>query len=198
MLRTTSYLAVIAAFFASGAIADGGWWGNNGPYQPPPPPPGPPGPPPPPPPPPPGPPGPPPPPPPPPQKPVQLHPNYNWKKCLDVQGGRFANGVPVDIFDCNGTPAQNWIINPGNTRVQVAGQNFCLDAGEWPNYGTKMKIWSCYDNLPAQNWYYTDDKRIALANKGFCLDLTNGDTSNYNVMQIWGCTNGNVNQIWST
>ncbi|KAF6763219.1 ricin B lectin domain-containing protein [Ephemerocybe angulata] len=112
MLRTTSYLALIAAFFASEAIAQ------------------------------------------PPQnwRPVQLHPNWNSRKCLDVQGGVFANGTPVDIFDCNGTPAQNWIINPGNTRVQVAGQNFCLDAGEWPNDGTKMKIWSCYNNLPAQSW----------------------------------------------
>ncbi|TEB37276.1 ricin B-like lectin [Coprinellus micaceus] len=129
---------------------------------------------------------------------VQLHPNYNWKKCLDVKDGNFYNGAPVDIYDCNGGAGQNWVINQGNTRVQVAGQNFCLDAGDWPNNGSKMKIWNCYDGLASQSWFYTDDKRIALKDKGFCLDLTNGDTCNGNVMQIWSCTNWNANQIWST
>ena len=40
-----------------------------------------------------------------------------------------------------------------------------------------MKIWTCYDNLPAQEWYYTDDNRIALENQGFCLDDPSGNTA---------------------
>ena len=32
-------------------------------------------------------------------------------------------------YDCNGTNAQKWVINPGQTSVQVAGTNYCLDAG---------------------------------------------------------------------
>ena len=35
-----------------------------------------------------------------------------------------------------------------------------------PGSGILMKIWECYDNLPAQAWYYTDDERIALAGQG--------------------------------
>lgn len=31
-------------------------------------------------------------------------------------------------YDCNGTMAQNWA-NSGTTAVQVAGTNYCLDAG---------------------------------------------------------------------
>lgn len=85
-------------------------------------------------------------------------------------------------FDCNGTAAQNWVIQPGTTQVKVAGQNFCLDAGSEymrafihaprlkkfvdPSNGLKMKIWTCYPGLPAQTWYYTDDKRIALKDQG--------------------------------
>ena len=56
-----------------------------------------------------------------------------------------------------------------------------------------MKIYTCYDNLPVQQWYYTNDKRIALqrqcrnivdANEKtdgspflirFCFDLTAGN-----------------------
>ncbi|KAL0570865.1 hypothetical protein V5O48_011090 [Marasmius crinis-equi] len=29
-----------------------------------------------------------------------------------------------------------------------------------------------------------------------CLDVSNGDSSNGNVLQIWTCTDGNTNQLW--
>ena len=32
-------------------------------------------------------------------------------------------------YDCNGTGAQNWIVNRERTEVQLAGTKFCLDAG---------------------------------------------------------------------
>ena len=32
-------------------------------------------------------------------------------------------------YDCNETNAQRWLITRGNTKVQLAGTNFCLDAG---------------------------------------------------------------------
>ena len=35
-----------------------------------------------------------------------------------------------DSYDCNGTGAQNWVIGSGTTSVQVAGTNYCLDAGD--------------------------------------------------------------------
>lgn len=37
-----------------------------------------------------------------------------------------------------------------------------------PADGTRMKIWQCFDNLPAQQWFWTTDARIALFNKGAC------------------------------
>ncbi|KAF7796197.1 hypothetical protein EIP86_007371 [Pleurotus ostreatoroseus] len=139
----------------------------------------------------------PPPPPPPASNVVQLHPNGDSSKCLDVRAAEYANGTPVQIYDCNGTPAQNWILERGSTSVKVNGTNFCLDAGASPANGVQMKIWQCYDNLPAQEWYYTDDNRVALENQGFCLDLTNGVKSNSNPIQIWQCTDNDVYQIWT-
>ena len=35
-----------------------------------------------------------------------------------------------------------------------------------PSNDTPMKIYTCYDNLPAQQWYYTNDKRIVLGEQG--------------------------------
>ncbi|KAJ3571080.1 hypothetical protein NP233_g3987 [Leucocoprinus birnbaumii] len=127
-----------------------------------------------------------------------LHPNGNTAKCLDVRGAVFENGTPVQIYDCNGTPAQNWVVAPGEGHVQLAGTGFCLDAGASPANGVGMKIWQCFDNLPAQDWFYTNDDRIALTNQGFCLDLTNGNLANANQVQIWHCTDNDVFQIWTT
>ena len=49
--------------------------------------------------------------------------------CLDVRGAVFENGTPVQVYECNGTPAQDWYLNWGSTKVRLAGTNFCLDAG---------------------------------------------------------------------
>ncbi|KDQ32888.1 carbohydrate-binding module family 13 protein, partial [Pleurotus ostreatus PC15] len=134
---------------------------------------------------------------PPPAAGVAIHPNGNNAKCMDVRGGSVANGTPVQIYDCNGTNAQKWTIQKGQTKVRLAGTNFCLDAGGNPGNGVGMKIWTCYDNLAAQEWFYTGDNRIALLNKGSCLDLTDGRLSNANQLQTWKCTDFNTNQIWT-
>eukprot|EP00914_Ancora_sagittata_P001072 GHVO01002830.1.p1 GENE.GHVO01002830.1~~GHVO01002830.1.p1 ORF type:complete len:287 (-),score=7.29 GHVO01002830.1:45-905(-) len=126
-----------------------------------------------------------------------VHPNGDTSKCIDVSGATFANGTPVEIYDCNETNAQRWVISRGSTKVQVAGTNYCLDAGSTPGDGTKMKIWECYDNLSAQQWYFTDDNRISLENQGKCLDLTDGSKANGNTLQIWSCGDGNAYQVWT-
>ncbi|RXW14581.1 hypothetical protein EST38_g11272 [Candolleomyces aberdarensis] len=129
----------------------------------------------------------------------RIHPGYNHPdKCVDVQGAVFENGTPVQVYDCNSTPAQDWYLRRGSTKVRVAGpHNFCLDAGDPPFHdGRKTKIWECV-NVPAQQWYYTDDDRIALEGTGFCLDLTDGKLDNENPIQIWTCIDDNKNQVWS-
>jgi len=130
--------------------------------------------------------------------PLLLHPNGDTNFCLDIQGGVFADGTPVQIFECNGTPAQKWVINEGNTKVRAFGTNFCLDAGSTPANGVGMKIWQCF-NIPAQAWFYTPalDDRITLAGTGLCLDLTNGVHIDANPVQTWQCSTGNTNQIWT-
>ncbi|KAF8147701.1 G-X-X-X-Q-X-W domain-containing protein [Crassisporium funariophilum] len=101
-----------------------------------------------------------------------IHPPGQPNKCLDVRGGIMANGTPVQIYDCNGTQAQKWVIKRGGQQIKVSGTSFCLDAGSSPTSGTGMKIWTCYDNLPAQQWNYTPDNRILLTNRGaFSLPL---------------------------
>lgn len=130
-----------------------------------------------------------------------IYPNYNSGKCLDVQGNVQADGTPVDIYDCNGTGAQEWttIAGSGPTKVQLTGTNFCLDVGLSPTDGTQMKIWTCYppEQAPQQNFFYTADNRIARPTDSFCLDLTGGILDNGNPVQIWTCGDNNNNQVWT-
>ncbi|KAF9487639.1 hypothetical protein BDN71DRAFT_1545022 [Pleurotus eryngii] len=137
---------------------------------------------------------------------TQIHPFGVVGKCLSVKGNVMENGTPVQIFDCNGSSGQNWSIVKGQTKVQLAGTNFCLDAGSEPASGVALKIWTCYDNLPAQNWWFTNDNRIAVYNKGKhrmtflpgqCMDFKDGSFTNSNTVQTWKCTDNNTNQEWS-
>jgi hypothetical protein len=60
-----------------------------------------------------------------------------------------------------------------------------------------MKIWKCYDNLPQQTWWFTDDNRIAVKDQGLCLDLQDGVFEDWATVQTWQCTDWNTNQIWT-
>ena len=35
-----------------------------------------------------------------------------------------------------------------------------------PANGIELKVWQCYDDLPAQQWYPTDDRHLELADQG--------------------------------
>lgn len=55
--------------------------------------------------------------------------NLKVDKCLDVRGGLLQNGTPVQLYDCNGSPGQNWVYHRGTGQVRVKGTDFCLDSG---------------------------------------------------------------------
>ncbi|KAF4606091.1 hypothetical protein EYR38_000136 [Pleurotus pulmonarius] len=92
---------------------------------------------------------------------TQIHPYGVVGKCLNVKGDAMANGTPVELFDCNGSVGQNWSIVKGQTKVQLAGTNFCLDAGSgqcmdfrdglFVNNNT-VQTWKCTDNNTNQVW----------------------------------------------
>ncbi|PPR04354.1 hypothetical protein CVT24_013206 [Panaeolus cyanescens] len=129
---------------------------------------------------------------------ITIHPNGNKSKCLDVRGAVFKNGTPVQIYDCNGTSAQKWVIRRGTTAIQVAGRNYCLDSSTTAKSGTKMKIWQCYPGIPAQTWSYSSlNNYISRLGADQCLDLTNGGLWNSNPVQTWRCSIDNKNQVWT-
>ncbi|MEU1413511.1 ricin-type beta-trefoil lectin domain protein [Streptomyces sp. NPDC005731] len=114
-------------------------------------------------------------------------------KCLDVAGASSANGTAVQLYDCNGTGAQNWTVRSDGS-VQSLGK--CLDvvAASTAN-GAKVQLYDC-NGTGAQQWSYnsaTGDVVNVAANK--CLDVTDNSSANGARAQIWSCT-GAANQKW--
>jgi hypothetical protein len=64
-------------------------------------------------------------------------------KCLDVRSAGAADGTPVQIYDCNGTGAQQWSVRSDGTVVNT-NSGKCLDAtGHGTANGTLLEIWTC-------------------------------------------------------
>jgi len=130
--------------------------------------------------------------------PRTIQPHGTPGKCMDVRGNVQEDGTPVQVFDCNGSGAQQWVLTHGNTQVKLAGTNFCLDAGSSPANFVGMKIWQCFEGLPQQSWFYTDDERIAVTNMGLCLDVPNGNLTNEQQLQTFKCTDEDQNQEFTS
>ncbi|MEU9082910.1 family 16 glycosylhydrolase [Streptomyces sp. NPDC048357] len=115
-------------------------------------------------------------------------------KCLDVAGSQTANGTQVQLYTCNGTPAQRWTL-PGDGTVRALGK--CLDVnGASTEPGTKVQLWEC-NGTGAQRFDYnatTRDLVNITADK--CVDVRNQDSADGTPVLIWWCT-GNANQKWT-
>ncbi|MFG3194669.1 ricin-type beta-trefoil lectin domain protein [Streptomyces sp. NPDC048208] len=115
-------------------------------------------------------------------------------KCLDVAGGSSANGTAVQLYDCNGSTAQQWTVAADGS-VRALGK--CLDVVSASTAdGAKVQLYDC-NGTAAQRWSYntaTGDVVNTAADK--CLDVTDNSSANGARAQIWSCT-GAANQKWT-
>ncbi|WP_279580829.1 glycoside hydrolase family 16 protein [Fodinicola feengrottensis] len=112
-------------------------------------------------------------------------------KCVDVAAANSANGTPVQLYDCNGTAAQNWTVGSDGS-IRALGK--CMDvAAANPANGTKIQLYDC-NGSAAQQWTVGSDGTIRALGK--CLDATNNSSANGNQLQIWDCA-GSANQKWT-
>jgi hypothetical protein len=114
-------------------------------------------------------------------------------KCLDVSGGATADGTKIQLYDCNGTAAQQWTVTPNST-VKALGK--CLDvAGGATVNGTKAQLWTC-NGTGAQNWSAQADGTLRNPASGRCLDVSGNNPANGQQIHIWDCL-GAANQKWT-
>lgn len=116
----------------------------------------------------------------------------SWNgKCIDVPSSNFADGVKLQMWDCNGTAAQRWTFTGGT--VQAGGK--CMDVA-WgnPASGTEIQLANCSGNL-AQQFVLSaaGDLVSVLANK--CVDIAGWNGASGARLIIWDC-HGGANQKW--
>ncbi|MFD4776749.1 RICIN domain-containing protein [Streptomyces sp. NPDC058427] len=112
-------------------------------------------------------------------------------KCLDDYTASTNPGAVVDIWDCNGSSAQQWTVANGSVRTG----GLCLDVvgGETAN-GSPVNLWTC-NGAANQRWTVSDGTLVNPAS-GRCLDIPASDTTNGTRLDIWDCDNG-ANQKWN-
>ena len=116
----------------------------------------------------------------------------NTAKCVDDNSDSSANGTKVEMWDCNGTAAQNWTIETDGT-IRINGS--CADiTGAATANGTLVELWTC--NGGANQQWLPVNGMLVNPVSGRCLDDPGFTTTNGTQLDIWDC-NGGSNQQWA-
>jgi beta-glucanase (GH16 family) len=114
-------------------------------------------------------------------------------KCVDVAGANTANGTAVQLYDCNGSAAQQWTVGSDGT-IRALGK--CLDVtGGGTGDGTTTQLYDC-NGSAAQRWAVSSANDIVNPQANKCLDVTGNNSANGTRLQIWTCS-GAANQKWT-
>ncbi|MEW2306459.1 ricin-type beta-trefoil lectin domain protein [Streptomyces sp. NPDC006655] len=114
-------------------------------------------------------------------------------KCVDVAGANSANGTPVQLYDCNGTAAQQWTVGSDGT-IRALGK--CLDVTSGGTAdGTPVQLYDC-NGTAAQRWAVSPAHDIVNPQADKCLDVTGNASADGTRLQIWTCSGG-ANQKWT-
>jgi beta-glucanase (GH16 family) len=114
-------------------------------------------------------------------------------KCVDVAGASSANGTAVQLYDCNGTAAQNWTVGSDQT-LRALGKCMDVTSAGTAN-GTPVQLYDC-NGSGAQKWQAGSGGSLVNPVSGRCLDATGPSSANGTRLQIWDCTGG-ANQKWT-
>jgi len=114
-------------------------------------------------------------------------------KCVDVAGAGTADGTAVQLYDCNGTDAQNWTVGSTGTLTALGK---CMDVtGAGTADGTEVQLYTC-NGTGSQIWQPGPNGSLVNPQSGKCLDATGPSSANGTRLQIWSCT-GAANQSWT-
>ncbi|GLW69736.1 hypothetical protein Kpho02_20350 [Kitasatospora phosalacinea] len=114
-------------------------------------------------------------------------------KCVDVAGANSANGTAVQLYDCNGTAAQQWTVGTDGT-IRALGKCLDLTSGGTAN-GTQAQLYDC-NGTGAQQWQAQSNRTLVNPASGRCLDATGPSSANGTRLQVWDCFAG-ANQQWN-
>jgi hypothetical protein len=111
-------------------------------------------------------------------------------KCMDDTGNSTTNGNKVQIWNCLGDLAQEWVKD--GDEVKINGK--CLDVlSAGTTNGTLIDLYAC-NGGENQDWTYTNNQMIS-EQSSKCLDDPHSNTANGTQLDLYTC-NGTDAQIW--
>ena len=117
----------------------------------------------------------------------------NWNnKCIDVPNGNFADGVQLQMWDCNNLAPQKWTFTGGQLKTQ---NNKCMDVA-WgsKDKGAAIQIANCSGG-PAQQWVLSSAGDLVNPQANRCIDIKDWNNAGHAKLQLWDCA-GTLNQKW--
>lgn len=113
-------------------------------------------------------------------------------KCVDDFHSGTADRNKIDLYHCNGTAAQRWVLT-SNGELQVFGK--CIDDRAFGLRGTKLILFTC-NGGSNQRWTHKSNGEWVLAFRDLCMDVPAFNTTDGTPLEVWSC-NGGANQRWS-
>jgi Ricin-type beta-trefoil lectin domain len=112
-------------------------------------------------------------------------------ECVDAQDGQTADGTPLVVVQCHGSPNERWFIKSG-----VISESFgsCIDVqGSVPVDGAPIILVNCTGTF-SQQWSIRDGQIVGLGNK--CVTETGGVSADQTPLILSTC-NTNPGQAWT-
>ena len=114
-------------------------------------------------------------------------------RCIDIPGANPVDGARLQMYDCNGTAAQQWSANSDGT-MRAMGK--CMDpAGGALTNGTPIQLVTCNGNA-VQRFTLSSAGDLVNVSANRCVDIVGANSANGAQLQLWDCT-GAANQKWT-
>ncbi|HEX5198730.1 family 16 glycosylhydrolase [Paractinoplanes rhizophilus] len=114
-------------------------------------------------------------------------------RCIDIPGANPVDGARLQMWDCNGTAAQQWTAN-GDGTMRAMGK--CMDpAGGALGNGTPIQLVTCNGN-PVQRFTLSSAGDLVNVSSNRCVDVKDWNSANGAQLQLWDC-GGTSNQKWT-
>jgi hypothetical protein len=113
-------------------------------------------------------------------------------KCIHVANTNSADDTQIDLYPCNGGPAEMMTMASDGT-IRVLGK--CIDIKDQStSNGARIVLFTC-NGSPSQQWSFTTGRDIVNPRADKCIDVLDALTYDGVPLQLWEC-NGGAHQKW--
>ncbi|MEZ0109886.1 hypothetical protein ABH920_003900 [Catenulispora sp. EB89] len=116
-------------------------------------------------------------------------------KCLDDANQGTANGNAVQLYDCNGSSAQNWTWSADGT---VTDYGKCLDiTGGSDANGALLQLYACTASAAQQKFTWLPDGTVYSSKSGKCLAVQGGSAADAARIGLAPCDPSQPLEVWN-